>query len=76
MHLRKVLLRLWKFQQYVEIEKGDFDKKKIIFLGHLIRNRHVSMDSKKVQIIIDWSVPTKKYELQSFLVLANFYIYC
>ena len=31
------------------------------------------MDERKVQDVIDWPVPTKVIELQSFLGLANYY---
>jgi hypothetical protein len=31
------------------------------------------MDPKKYEAILDWPVPTKVKELQSFLGLANYY---
>ena len=44
-----------------------------MFLGHVISQGIVKMDTRKVKAIVDWPAPTKVAELRSFLGLANYY---
>ncbi|RVX04754.1 Retrovirus-related Pol polyprotein from transposon 297 [Vitis vinifera] len=65
--------RLRENKLYVKLEKCEFAKKEITFLGHKISAGLIRMDKGKVQAIMEWSVPTKVMELRSFLGLANYY---
>ena len=72
-YLRLVFQRLRENKFYVKLEKCEFTQEEITFLGHKISVGLIRMDKGKVQAIMEWSVPTKVMELQSFLGLANFY---
>ena len=72
-HLRKVLSTLRTHQLYVKPKKCEFGCVQITFLGHIICNGEVRMNSKKIQAIIDWPAPKKVTELRSFLGLANYF---
>ncbi len=43
------------------------------YLGVIISEGSIRMDPVKIKGILDWPVPTKKKELQSFLGFTNFY---
>ncbi|RVW60334.1 Transposon Tf2-2 polyprotein [Vitis vinifera] len=72
-HLRLVFQRLKENRLYVKPEKCEFAQEEITFLGHKISAGLIRMDKGKVQVIMEWSVPTKVTELRSFLGLANYY---
>ena len=73
MHLKKVFQRLKEHKLYVKLEKCEFAREQITFLGHKIGEGQIRMDERKVQVVIDWPAPTKVTELRSFLGLANYY---
>ena len=72
-HLSRVLAMLGENKLYMKREKCDFTSAKIMFLGHLVSVGQVRMDTKKVQVILEWETPTMVFDLPSFLGLANHY---
>ena len=56
-HLSLVLYQLRKYTLYVKIEKCEFAKQEIKFLGHLVSKNQVRMDPNKVQSIVDCQAP-------------------
>ncbi|XP_026441620.1 uncharacterized protein LOC113340762 [Papaver somniferum] len=73
MHLHKVFAKLREESLYVKKEKCEFSQTTITFLGHVISQRCVHMDHKKVEAIMDWTEPKNLGEIRSFLGLANYY---
>ena len=43
------------------------------FLGHILSEEGISVDSSKVQEVLDWKAPTSVHEVRSFLGLAGYY---
>ncbi|KAK3545947.1 hypothetical protein QTP70_016963 [Hemibagrus guttatus] len=72
-HIRNVLTRLLQHQLYVKSEKCEFHKDSITFLGYVISQKRVEMDTSKVRTVMDWPELTTVKELQQFLGFANFY---
>lgn len=72
-HLRQVLNRLEKAGLYANIEKCEFYRDEVHFLGFVISKRGVSMDPERVAMIRDWKEPTTYHEVQVFLGFCNFY---
>ncbi|XP_051515080.1 uncharacterized protein LOC127418541 [Myxocyprinus asiaticus] len=72
-HVGVVLNRLIQHQLYAKMEKCEFHQSTISFLGYVISSEGVSMDSSKVQAILQWPLPVSVKELQPFLGFANFY---
>eukprot|EP00079_Xenopus_tropicalis_P035201 XP_017948972.1 PREDICTED: RNA-directed DNA polymerase homolog [Xenopus tropicalis] len=56
-HMHKVLSRLRIHQLFAKIEKCEFEREEIDFLGFKILNKGILMDPKKVETIINWPVP-------------------
>lgn len=64
-YLREVLETL--------VKKLFFDNLKVEYLGHLISQQGVAMDTKKVEAILKWSIPKSVMALRGFLGLAGYY---
>ncbi len=72
-HLRQVLQVLQQKQLYAKLSKCDFFKHEIGFLGHVINEHGIKMESSKVNAVTNWPIPTNVHELRSFLGLAGYY---
>ena len=71
--VKDVLGRLHQYNLHARPEKSGFHMDSIEYLGVIILPNGIAMDPKKVQVILDWPIPTTVKELQSFLGFANFY---
>ncbi|KAK3523631.1 hypothetical protein QTP70_005338 [Hemibagrus guttatus] len=57
-HVREVLSRLQQHHLYVNLEKSEFHRTTVTFLGHVISRQGVEMDAVKVQAVTEWPTPT------------------
>jgi hypothetical protein len=58
---------------YLRLEKCEFEKTKIKYLGVIISHNKVEMDPVKIAGVADWPMPSNKKEVQSFVGFINFY---
>ncbi len=72
-HVSQVLQHLCQHHLYLKLEKCEFHRTTIQFLGYIITPEGVQMDPNKVDAVRNWPQPTKIKELQRFLGFANFY---
>ncbi|SLM34530.1 retrotransposon nucleocapsid protein [Lasallia pustulata] len=72
-HVRAVLQKLIDAGLQVDIEKCKFHVQETSFLGVLLSTDGLRMDSKKVQVVVDWSTPTNLKQVQAFIGFCNFY---
>src|SRR5260370_20108261 len=72
-HLRSVLQVLRDKQLYGKLSKCEFYQREIGFLGHVINEHGIKMESSKVNAVTNWPVPKNVHELRSFLGLAGYY---
>ncbi len=70
---REVLKVLWKHKLFLKAEKCEFEVLETEYLRVIISEESIQMDPIKVRGIMEWPVPNKKKELQSFLGFTNFY---
>jgi hypothetical protein len=68
-----VLQKLRDNQLYAKFSKCEFWIDEVPFLGHIIYNGGISMDTAKVREIVAWSIPSTVSEVRSFLGLAGYY---
>ncbi|KAK3536465.1 hypothetical protein QTP86_013153 [Hemibagrus guttatus] len=71
--VREVLGRLQQHHLYAKLEKCEFHRSTVTFLGYVISRHGVEMDVVKVQAVTEWPAPNSVRELQRFLGFANFY---
>ncbi|KAK3575262.1 hypothetical protein QTP86_023383 [Hemibagrus guttatus] len=69
----EVLARLQRHHLYVKLEKCEFHRTTVTFLGYVISRQGVEMDVGKVRAVTEWPAPATVRELQWFLGFANFY---
>ena len=72
-HLRVVFERLKKFKLRLNVEKCEFGKTEITFLGYLINQEGCHPTKDRVQAITQFSKPQTVVELRRFLGMINFY---
>jgi hypothetical protein len=72
-HVRLVFAKLREHGLYAKLEKCEFDKSLVEFLGYVISLDGVSMDKSKVKTIQCWVIPSSVKDVQRFLGFANFY---
>ncbi len=70
---REVLKTLRKHKLFLKAEKCKFKVLETEYLDVIISEGSIHMDLVKIRGILDWPVPTKNKELQSFLGFTNFY---
>ena len=56
-HLRLVLQKLRENQLYAKLSKCEFWLKEVSFLGHIISEGGISVDSKMVESVLSWNTP-------------------
>ena len=68
-----ILQKLKNDDLFLKLEKCQFHKDEVEYLGVIIGKGQVKMDPVKVQGITDWPVPTNLHKLRSFLDFGNYY---
>lgn len=58
---------------FVKLEKCQFGRGDIKYLGHLISNAGVAVDPGKIAAMMDWPKPTTPKTLRGFLGLTGYY---
>ncbi|MCI12752.1 hypothetical protein A2U01_0033859, partial [Trifolium medium] len=72
-HLESVLLALQRHELYAKLSKCSFGAKEVDYLGHKVSSRGVSMESTKVQAVLEWPTPSNIKQLRGFLGLTGYY---
>jgi hypothetical protein len=68
-----VLDRMREHKLYLRLEKCEFEKVRIEYLGVIISHGGVEMDPVKIAGVADWPMPSNKKEVLSFIGFINFY---
>ncbi len=72
-HVRLVIATLREHGLYAKLEKCEFNKSSMVFLGYMISPNGIFMDKSKVETIQCWATPSSVKDVQRFLRFANFY---
>ena len=72
-HLRVVFERLQQYSMRINLEKCQFGKSEIEFLGHVVNGQGVKPTPEKVKAITDYPLPSTICDLRRFLGMVNFY---
>jgi hypothetical protein len=71
--VHRVLQVLQDNQLYLKLEKCDFKKTEIKYLGVIISHNSMKMDPVKIKGVMEWPEPSTVKQVQAFLGFTNFY---
>lgn len=71
--LREVFGRIRKFNLKLQPDKCEFLRKEVGYLGHIITEKGVLPDPRKVSVIENYPRPTNTKQLKSYLGMASYY---
>jgi hypothetical protein len=72
-HLRLVLKKLREEKFYACLQKCEFAKPEIKFLGHIVGAEGIKVNPAKIAAVNDWPQPTNVHQVRSFPGLANYF---
>ena len=72
-HLQIALQTLRSNQLYAKFCKYEFWLDEVKFLGHVINEHGILVDSFKIDVVLCWNRPTTATEVRSFLGLPGYY---
>ena len=72
-HVRSILHILRQHKLYAKIQKCEFNKDEMTFVGYRVSEQGIGMDPEKVSAILDWPTPKSVKDVQFFLGFSNFY---
>ena len=72
-HLRIVLQLLRDHRSFSKFSKYEFWLNEVDFFKHVVSASSVSMDPRKVEVVMSWERPKSVFEIHSFLGLAVYY---
>ncbi|GBG66570.1 hypothetical protein CBR_g64842 [Chara braunii] len=72
-HLEEVLQVLKDDQLHLNLEKSEFGRDSVIYLGHRLSASGLEPEATKVEVIRNWPQPANVRELRSLLGLASYY---
>ena len=72
-HVNKVLQRFKNASLQIDIDKFEFHKTKITYLNFIVDVNDIRMNSRKIQIVVDWKTSTCIKNIQIFIEFVNFY---
>jgi hypothetical protein len=75
-YVEEIFNRLRLHHLFLKMEKCEFFKSEIPYLGHLITKDGKKTDTKKISAIKDWPTPTSDFDVRSFSGLANYFRRC
>jgi hypothetical protein len=72
-HVRMVLETLRHHQLFAKASKCHLIRSSVGFLGHVISERGVAVDPRKVAAVAEWATPASCTDVRRFVGLANYY---
>ncbi|PWA98195.1 hypothetical protein CTI12_AA000110 [Artemisia annua] len=72
-HLEEVLQVMTKHQLFAKMSKCSFAQRELEYLGHIISEKGVAADPKKIEVMKLWPTPVNIKQLRGFLGLTGYY---
>lgn len=72
-NIRQIFERIKKHGLQLQPTKCEFLRREVNYLGHVITEKGVKPDPKKIQCVVDYPTPTNPKEVKSFLGLVGYY---
>ena len=75
-HLKLVFEKLREARLKIQLDKSEFLRTEVEFLGHLITRKGIKPNPKKIEAIQKFPIPKTAKEIKSFLGLLGYYRKC
>ncbi|KAD5802337.1 hypothetical protein E3N88_13697 [Mikania micrantha] len=72
-HLKLILELLAREKLYAKFSKCEFWLREVQFLGHVVNQNGIQVDSSKIKAVEQWETPRTPTEIRQFLGLAGYY---
>ncbi|GJY30861.1 retrotransposon-related protein [Tanacetum coccineum] len=72
-HLEQALKLLHDNQFFAKLSKCCFGQEQVMFLGHVVNSKGVSVEEEKISVVRSWPVPSTVKEVRGFLGLTEYY---
>lgn len=72
-NLAMVLERLDKYDLKIQLDKSEFLRKEVAFLGHIVTPEGVKPNPDKIKAVREWPLPSNEKELRGFLGTIGYY---
>lgn len=72
-HIKQIFNKLRQFNLKVQLDKSEFLRKEVCFLGHVITPEGIKPNPEKIQAALKIPLPTTTKQIKSFLGLMGFY---
>lgn len=71
--LKKVFDRLRLYNLKVQLDKSEFLRKEVLYLGHTITGEGLKPNNDKIKAVLDYPLPKTQTEIRSFIGLIGYY---
>ena len=71
--LRSVFEKLDQAGLQLKPSKCEFFKKRVEYLGHIVSEKGIESNPKKIEAIVKWPQPQTVMQMRSFLGFCNYY---
>lgn len=71
--LNNVFNTLKEFQLKVQLDKSEFLKQKVLYLGHIISEEGLKPNDEKIKSVLNYPIPKTTKQIKSFLGLIGYY---
>lgn len=72
-HLKLIFEELRKYNLKMQIDKSEFLRKEVPFLGHIITPEGIKPNPEKIKAILNYPLPKTQTEIKSYLGVTNYY---
>ena len=72
-NLNEVLERLTKAGLKLKPSKCNLIRKEVLFLGHVVSEVGITVDSEKIRAVEDWPVPKNVHDIRVFIGFCSYY---
>ena len=72
-NIRKVFSKLKEHNLKIQIDKSEFLKKEVAYLGHIVSSEGVKPNPSKIQAVKEFPIPKTPKEIKTYLGLLGYY---
>lgn len=72
-NIRKIFKRLKQYNLKIQIDKSEFLRKEVAYLGHIVSQDGIKPNPTKIEAVKNYPIPKTQKEIKSYLGLLGYY---